>query len=67
MSEASSIVALLRDLVAVPSRGGVDDYMPVIAVVERWLATSGISARRLTNAKGQVVALVATFGPVAAP
>ena len=67
MSEASSIIALLRDLVAVPSRGGVDDYKPVIGVVERWLASSGISARRLTNAKGQVVALVATFGPVAAP
>ena len=58
-----SILALLRDLVAVPSRGGVDDYAPVIAVVESWLRSVGIAARPLTAPDGRTVALKAALGP----
>lgn len=57
-----SILELLRDLVAVPSRGGVDDYGPVTEVVLRWLGAAGITVQRLETTDGKLVALAADIG-----
>ncbi|GAA2097315.1 hypothetical protein GCM10009801_67560 [Streptomyces albiaxialis] len=44
---AGAVTALARELVRRPSRGGVDDYGPVLAVLEEWLAGEGLPHRRL--------------------
>jgi succinyl-diaminopimelate desuccinylase len=57
-----SILTLLRDLVAVPSRGGADDYGPVTDVVVRWLGAAGIAAQRLQSVAGTPTGIVVDIG-----
>jgi succinyl-diaminopimelate desuccinylase len=57
-----SILTLLRDLVAVPSRGGADDYGPVTDVVVRWLDVAGIAAQRLESVGGTQAGIVVDIG-----
>jgi succinyl-diaminopimelate desuccinylase len=53
-----SVLELAAQLVKVPSRGGVDDYGPVLAVMEDWLSVHALPSRRLTDASGEVVGLL---------
>ena len=56
-ADHASVVDLLRRLVQVPSRGGLDPYEPILGLLEGWLAERGLPARRLLDATGAPVAL----------
>lgn len=50
-ADAASVTALAAELIRVPSRGGIDDYEPILAVIEGWLQgesfrTADCTARR---------------------
>lgn len=53
-----SVAALAQALVRCPSRGGVDSYEPVLAVLEDWLAARALPYRRLHDDAGAAVALL---------
>lgn len=55
---AASVVELAQDLVRVPSRGGMDEYGPVLAVLEGWLADRDLPYRRLHGPAGALVGLL---------
>ena len=54
----SSIVELAQDLVRIPSRGGIDDYTPLVERLEAWLTSHGLSPARLL-ADGKLVGVTA--------
>ncbi|MCX5205997.1 M20/M25/M40 family metallo-hydrolase [Streptomyces sp. NBC_00237] len=54
----ASVVALAQELIRRPSRGGIDDYGPVLEVLESWLAAHALPHRRLQDSDGQVVGLL---------
>jgi succinyl-diaminopimelate desuccinylase len=51
-----SILDLTRDLVRIPSQGGIDDPAPILAAMEDWLGKRGVPVRYLVDA-GRPVAL----------
>ncbi len=51
------MVKLTRDLVRVPSRGGIDPYGPVLECMATWLGEHGLAHRRLAGPGGATVAL----------
>ncbi|MFY1585393.1 M20 family metallopeptidase [Micromonospora sp. WMMD734] len=53
-----SVITLTRDLVRLPSRGGIDPYGPALDHLEAWLTGRGLPARRLKGPSGEAVALV---------
>ena len=53
----ADVVELTRELVRVPSRGGIDPYDPVLGVMAAWLGRHGLACRRLAGPGGSVVAL----------
>ena len=53
----ADVVKLTRELVRVPSRGGIDSYDPVLETMAGWLADHGLACRRLAGPDGAVVAL----------
>lgn len=57
-TDAASVTALASQLVAIPSRGGIDPYAPVLAVLESWMAGRGLPHRHLYEDGGQLVGLV---------
>ncbi len=57
-ADAPSVTALASELVRTPSRGGVDDYEPVLAIVEAWLRTRSLPHRRLHGPAGSAVAVL---------
>jgi succinyl-diaminopimelate desuccinylase len=52
-----SVVEPPRDLVRIPSRGGIDAYGPVLECMAAWLGEHGLACRRLAGAGGATVAL----------
>jgi succinyl-diaminopimelate desuccinylase len=52
-----SVIELTRALVAIPSRGGVDPYEPVINRISGWLAQRGLPASLLNDKTGAIVGL----------
>ncbi|MFJ5176041.1 M20 family metallopeptidase [Streptomyces griseoviridis] len=54
----ASVVELARQLVRLPSRGGIDDYGPVLAVLEDWLTAATVPHRRLCDPAGELVGLL---------
>jgi succinyl-diaminopimelate desuccinylase len=52
-----AVVELTRDLVRIPSRGGIDSYDPVLGHMAGWLAAHGLDCRRLAGPDGTTVAL----------
>jgi succinyl-diaminopimelate desuccinylase len=50
-------VTLTRDLVRIPSRGGIDPYQPVLDLMASWLIKHGLSCQRLPGPDGAAVAL----------
>jgi succinyl-diaminopimelate desuccinylase len=51
-----SVVKLVCDLVAIPSRGGIDSYGPSLEHVEAWLAAHGLAATTVRDSTGAAVA-----------
>jgi succinyl-diaminopimelate desuccinylase len=51
------VVKLTRELVRIPSRGGIDPYDPVLDCMASWLDEHGLSCRRLAGPDGADVAL----------
>ncbi|GIF14132.1 M20 family metallopeptidase [Actinoplanes teichomyceticus] len=56
--DASSALRLIRDLVAVPSRGGIDPYGPVVDVVTGWLRARHLDPYVLHAEDGTEAAVV---------
>jgi len=54
----ADVVKLTRELVRVPSRGGIDSYDPVLETMAGWLADHGLACRRLAGPDRAVVALM---------
>jgi succinyl-diaminopimelate desuccinylase len=52
-----SVLELARDLVRIPSRGGIDPYDQVLDCMACWLDAHGLECRRLTGPGGATVAL----------
>jgi succinyl-diaminopimelate desuccinylase len=53
-----SVVELAGELIRRPSRGGIDDYGPVLTVLENWLASRCLPHRRLCDDAGALVGLL---------
>ncbi|MYV68252.1 M20/M25/M40 family metallo-hydrolase [Streptomyces sp. SID2131] len=53
-----SVVALAQELVRRPSRGGIDDYGPVLGVLEDWLTVRKLPRRRLYDDADALVGLL---------
>lgn len=58
MSPYAEVVALAQQLIRRPSRAGIDDYGPVLTVLEDWLAERELPHRRLYDERGGVVGLL---------
>ncbi|MGC9543877.1 M20 family metallopeptidase [Streptomyces sp. UG1] len=58
MSPYADVVALAQQLIRRPSRAGIDEYGPVLAVLEDWLSVRGLPHRRLHDERGAVVGLL---------
>ncbi|MFK3733828.1 M20 family metallopeptidase [Streptomyces sp. NPDC088090] len=54
-----SVVRLAQELIRHASRGGIDDYGPVLGVLEEWLTAHGVPHRRLHDGAGAPVGLLA--------
>jgi succinyl-diaminopimelate desuccinylase len=52
-----AVVELARELVRIPSRGGIDSYDPVLGHMAGWLAAHGLDCRMLAGPDGTTVAL----------
>jgi succinyl-diaminopimelate desuccinylase len=52
-----SVIELTRDLVTIPSRGGIDPYEPVIDRISGWLAQRGLPSTVLRDTSGATVGL----------
>jgi succinyl-diaminopimelate desuccinylase len=55
--DSDAVVELTRELVRIPSRGGVDPYEPVLDYMSSWLGRHGLAGRRLTGPDGTSIAL----------
>jgi succinyl-diaminopimelate desuccinylase len=53
-----SVVRLAQELVRRSSRGGIDDYGPVLGVLEEWLTARAVPHRRLCDEAGALVGLL---------
>ncbi|MFI1161993.1 M20 family metallopeptidase [Streptomyces sioyaensis] len=54
----ASVTELAQELILRPSRGGIDDYGPVLGVVEDWLTGRAVPHRRLNDDAGELVGLL---------
>ncbi|WP_189969652.1 M20 family metallopeptidase [Streptomyces violascens] len=54
----ASVVELAQELIRRPSRAGIDEYGPVLGVLEDWLAVHGLPHRRLHDDAGSLVGLL---------
>ncbi|HEY0806613.1 MAG TPA: M20/M25/M40 family metallo-hydrolase [Pseudonocardiaceae bacterium] len=52
-----SVIDLTRDLVKIPSRGGIDPYTPILDRIGDWLTDHDLPTTLLTDSTGQPVAL----------
>lgn len=61
MTAHADVIDLAQRLIRCPSRAGIDDYGPVLGVLEDWLAGRGLPYRRLHGGKGGAVGLLIEF------
>ncbi|WP_312018510.1 M20/M25/M40 family metallo-hydrolase [Streptomyces sp. I05A-00742] len=54
----ASVIGLAQELIRLPSRGGIDDYGPVLRVLEGWLTDRALPHRRLYDEVGALVGLL---------
>lgn len=57
-ARTASVVDLAQELIRRPSRGGIDGYGPVLAVLENWLVAHDLPHRRLHDSAGELVGLL---------
>lgn len=57
-ARAASVIGLAQELIRRPSRAGIDDYGPVLDVLEDWLTVRALPHRRLHGAAGELVGLL---------
>ncbi|MEV7253971.1 M20 family metallopeptidase [Streptomyces cyaneofuscatus] len=57
-ARSTSVVGLAQELIRRPSRGGLDDYGPVLGVLEDWLSARALPHRRLRDGAGELVGLL---------
>lgn len=58
-ADHDSIVSLIRDLVRIPTRGGLDPYDGIIDYVSHWLEDHGLPSRKLYDQlTGRAIAVV---------
>ncbi|EPH45345.1 M20/M25/M40 family metallo-hydrolase [Streptomyces aurantiacus] len=57
-ARAASVAELAQELIRRPSRAGIDDYGPVLGVLEDWLSTRDLPHRRLHDDAGKLVGLL---------
>ncbi|MCX4902555.1 M20 family metallopeptidase [Streptomyces sp. NBC_00892] len=57
-ARTASVVELAQELIRHPSRAGIDDYGPVLGVLEDWLAARALPHRRLHDDAGHLVGLL---------
>ncbi|MFF0170693.1 M20 family metallopeptidase [Streptomyces prasinus] len=57
-ARSASVIELAQELIRRPSRGGIDAYTPVLAVLEDWLSGHGLPHRRLHDEAGHLVGLL---------
>jgi succinyl-diaminopimelate desuccinylase len=57
LEDRASVLELARDLVRIPSRGGIDPYDPVLDCMASWLDAHGLECRRLAGPERACVAL----------
>ncbi|MFJ8532301.1 hypothetical protein [Streptomyces sp. NPDC093591] len=58
MTAHADVIDLAQRLIRCPSRAGIDDYGPVLGVLEDWLAVRELPYRRLYGDTGGVVGLL---------
>jgi len=56
--DLDSVLALTRELIAIPSRGGIDPYTPILDHTAAWLAAHHLPAQILRDTTGAAVGLV---------
>ncbi|MET7487706.1 M20/M25/M40 family metallo-hydrolase [Streptomyces sp. NPDC005538] len=56
--QSASVIGLAQELIRRPSRGGIDDYTPVLTVLEGWLSGRALPHRRLYDVARQPVGLL---------
>jgi len=61
-SLSSSLVDFTRDLVRIPSRGGIDSYAPVLGLIQKWLGLQGIATEMICLPNGEPIAVTASIG-----
>ncbi|ARZ65770.1 peptidase dimerization protein [Streptomyces albireticuli] len=54
----ASVIELAQELIRRPSRGGIDNYGPVLGVLEDWLNDRAVPHRRLYGDAGELVGLL---------
>jgi succinyl-diaminopimelate desuccinylase len=57
VEDLDSVVALTRELVRIPSRGGIDSYDAIVDYVATWLTDHHLPAKVLTDPSGATVGL----------
>ncbi|MEU5136972.1 M20/M25/M40 family metallo-hydrolase [Streptomyces californicus] len=57
-TRSASVIGLAKELIRRPSRGGLDDYEPVLSVLEDWLKARALPHRRLYDGAGELVGLL---------
>ncbi|HET9256086.1 MAG TPA: M20/M25/M40 family metallo-hydrolase, partial [Pseudonocardiaceae bacterium] len=62
MEDQDSVIELTRQLVRVPSRGGIDPYDPVLGIVRAWLLERSLPVTVLTDPSGAAVGLSCEIG-----
>ena len=55
--DRDAVVKLIRELVRIPSRGGIDPYDAVLDYMSAWLCEHGLPCRPLAGPGGSTVAL----------
>ena len=61
-SLSNSLVDFTRELVRVPSRGGIDSYAPVLGLIQKWLDLHGIATETICLPNGDPIAVTARIG-----
>lgn len=59
--DLDSIIAFLKQLVAIPSRAGIDPYEPILELVRKWGTARNIPFQPLKDKAGETVALLCTI------
>jgi succinyl-diaminopimelate desuccinylase len=58
MADAAPVTTFAQELIRIPSRGGIDDPEPILALAENWLRSNELPHRRLHAPDGAPAAVV---------